>query len=103
MITEVAKEQGIKPSRPLSTAVVAAQIGITASPISAAVVYRASSVMEPMGVSYLHLLLMILLPSTFVAIILMSFIVSWLFDDKLANDPSLRNVFAEGVGGTEPQ
>ena len=52
----------------------AAQIGITASPISAAVVYM-SSVMEPMGVSYLHLL-MILLPSTFVAIILMSFIVS---------------------------
>jgi len=42
VIAEVAKENGIKPCRRLSTAVVAAQIGITASPISAAVVYIAS-------------------------------------------------------------
>ncbi|VEA98060.1 anaerobic C4-dicarboxylate transporter [Yersinia enterocolitica subsp. enterocolitica] len=34
VIAEVAKEQGIKPCRPLSTAVVSAQIAITASPIS---------------------------------------------------------------------
>ncbi|WP_273826538.1 anaerobic C4-dicarboxylate transporter family protein, partial [Pseudomonas asplenii] len=54
VIAEVAKEQGIKPCRPLSTAVVSAQIAITASPISAAVVYM-SSVMEGHGVSYLHL------------------------------------------------
>ncbi len=33
VIAEVAKEQGIKPCRPLSTAVVSAQIAITASPI----------------------------------------------------------------------
>ena len=38
VIAEVAKEQGIRPSRPLSIAVVASQIAITASPISAAVV-----------------------------------------------------------------
>mgnify|MGYP000063777219 CR=1 FL=1 len=38
VIAEVAKEQGVKPCRPLSTAVVSAQIAITASPISAAVV-----------------------------------------------------------------
>lgn len=42
VIAEVAKEQGIKPCRPLSTAVVSAQIAITASPISAAVVYMSS-------------------------------------------------------------
>ncbi|MFD0709991.1 anaerobic C4-dicarboxylate transporter [Photorhabdus akhurstii] len=85
VITEVAKEQGIKPCRPLSTAVVAAQIGITASPISAAVVYM-SSLMEGHGVSYIHLL-MVLLPSTFAAIILMSFIISWAFNSKLSDDP----------------
>lgn len=51
VIAEVAKEQGIKPCRPLSTAVVSAQIAITASPISAAVVYM-SSVMEGHGISY---------------------------------------------------
>ncbi len=55
VIAEVAKEQGVKPCRPLSTAVVSAQIAITASPISAAVVYM-SSVMEGHGISYLHLL-----------------------------------------------
>ncbi|MBS9435360.1 anaerobic C4-dicarboxylate transporter [Photorhabdus hainanensis] len=85
VITEVAKEQGIKPCRPLSTAVVAAQIGITASPISAAVVYM-SSLMEGHGVSYIHLL-MVLLPSTFSAIVLMSFIISWAFNSKLSDDP----------------
>ncbi|WP_434525870.1 anaerobic C4-dicarboxylate transporter [Photorhabdus asymbiotica] len=85
VIAEVAKEQGIKPCRPLSTAVVAAQIGITASPISAAVVYM-SSLMEGHGVSYIHLL-MVLLPSTFAAIVLMSFIISWVFNSKLSDDP----------------
>lgn len=33
VIAEVAKEQGIRPSRPLSIAVVASQVAITASPI----------------------------------------------------------------------
>ncbi|PHM58747.1 anaerobic C4-dicarboxylate transporter [Xenorhabdus sp. KK7.4] len=95
VIAEVAKEQGIKPCRPLSTAVVSAQIGITASPISAAVVYMAS-VMEGQGISYIHLL-MILLPSTFCAIVLMSFIISWLFDSKLANDPIYQKRLADGL------
>lgn len=40
------KEQGIRPSRPLSIAVVASQIAITASPISAAVVFFAG-ILEP--------------------------------------------------------
>ncbi|WP_445496280.1 anaerobic C4-dicarboxylate transporter [Photorhabdus sp. SF281] len=95
VIAEVAKEQGIKPCRPLSTAVVAAQIGITASPISAAVVYM-SSLMEGHGVSYIHLL-MVLLPSTFAAIVLMSFIISWLFNSKLSDDPVYLKRLAENL------
>ncbi|EQC00598.1 anaerobic C4-dicarboxylate transporter [Photorhabdus temperata] len=95
VIAEVAKEQGIKPCRPLSTAVVAAQIGITASPISAAVVYM-SSLMEGHGVSYIHLL-MVLLPSTFAAIVLMSFIVSWVFNSKLSDDPVYLKRLAENL------
>ncbi len=66
VIAEVAKEQGVKPCRPLSTAVVSAQIAITASPISAAVVYM-SSVMEGHGISYLHLL-SVVIPSTLLAV-----------------------------------
>lgn len=102
VIAEVAKEQGVKPCRPLSTAVVAAQIGITASPISAAVVYMASVMENPvmMGVgntvSYITLL-GILLPSTFLAIILMSFIISWTFNSKLSDDPIYQKRLAEGL------
>ncbi|AOV98147.1 C4-dicarboxylate transporter [Edwardsiella hoshinae] len=95
VIAEVAKEQGIKPCRPLSTAVVSAQIAITASPISAAVVYM-SSVMEGHGVSYLHLL-MVVLPSTFLAVLVMSLIISWCFDSKLSNDPIYRKRLEEGL------
>ena len=42
VIAEVAKSQNIKPSVPLSIAVPASQIAITASPVSAAVVFMAS-------------------------------------------------------------
>ena len=68
VITEVAKEQGIRPSRPLSIAVVASQIAITASPISAAVVFFAG-ILEPLGVSYL-MLLAICIPVTLLAVML---------------------------------
>ncbi|TCT83279.1 anaerobic C4-dicarboxylate transporter DcuA [Gibbsiella quercinecans] len=95
VIAEVAKEQGIKPSRPLSTAVVSAQIAITASPISAAVVYM-TSVMEGRGVSYLSML-GVVIPSTFCAILLMALLVSWLFDARLSNDPVYQKRFEEGV------
>ncbi|WP_279029510.1 MULTISPECIES: anaerobic C4-dicarboxylate transporter [Gibbsiella] len=95
VIAEVAKEQGIKPSRPLSTAVVSAQIAITASPISAAVVYM-TSVMEERGVSYLSML-GVVIPSTFCAILLMALLVSWLFDARLSNDPVYQKRFEEGV------
>ncbi len=95
VIAEVAKEQGIKPSRPLSTAVISAQIAITASPISAAVVYM-TSVMEERGVSYLSML-GVVIPSTFCAILLMALLVSWLFDARLSNDPVYQKRFEEGV------
>ena len=45
VIVEVAKEQNIRPAVPLSIAVVASQIAITASPVSAAVIYM-SGVLE---------------------------------------------------------
>jgi anaerobic C4-dicarboxylate transporter DcuA len=65
VIIEVAKENNIRPSRPLSVAVVASQIAITASPISAAVVFF-SGVLEKKGVDYLQLLA-VAIPSTFLA------------------------------------
>lgn len=65
VITEVAKENDIRPARPLSIAVVSSQIAITASPISAAVVFF-SGVLEDSGtgVDYIGLLA-VAIPSTF--------------------------------------
>ncbi|WJV67423.1 anaerobic C4-dicarboxylate transporter [Pectobacteriaceae bacterium CE70] len=79
VIAEVAKEQGIRPSRPLSIAVVASQIAITASPISAAVVFMAS-ILEPKGVSYLALL-GICIPTTLTAIMLTAILTNFLGKD----------------------
>ncbi|ATA25587.1 C4-dicarboxylate ABC transporter [Brenneria goodwinii] len=76
VIAEVAKEQGIRPSRPLSIAVVASQVAITASPISAAVVFVAS-ILEPYGVSYL-MLLGICIPTTLAAVLLTAIITNFL-------------------------
>ena len=55
VIVEVAKGENIKPSVPLSISVVASQIAITASPVSAAVIAM-SGFLEPFGCSYPMLL-----------------------------------------------
>lgn len=85
VIAEVAKEQNIRPSRPLSIAVVASQIAITASPLSAAVVFFAS-ILEPHGVSYLELLSVALLSTMtaiFCAAIITNFLGKELKDDEI--------------------
>ena len=92
VITEVAKEQGIRPSRPLSIAVVASQIAITASPISAAVVFFAG-ILEPMGVSYLTLLA-ICIPVTLIAVMITAVLCNFL-GAELKDDPVYR---ASGKG-----
>jgi anaerobic C4-dicarboxylate transporter DcuA len=94
VIAEVAKEQGIRPSRPLSIAVVASQVAITASPISAAVVFF-SKAMEPLGVDYLQILL-ICIPTTLCAVILTSFVTNFLGKD-LQDDPVYQQRLQSGL------
>ena len=93
VITEVAKEQGIRPSRPLSIAVVASQIAITASPISAAVVFFAG-ILEPLGISYLQLLA-VCIPVTFVAVMLTAVLCNFL-GGELKDDPVYQEKLAKG-------
>jgi len=93
VITEVAKEQGIRPSRPLSIAVIASQIAITASPISAAVVFFAG-ILEPLGVSYLTLLA-ICIPTTLVAVMLTAVVCNFL-GCELKDDPVYQERLAKG-------
>lgn len=99
VITEVAKEADIKPSRPLSIAVVASQIAITSSPISAAVVYF-SSLLEQHGVDYLQLLAVVI-PATFLGSMLAAATL-YAWDrahphDTLSNDPVYRDRLARGL------
>ncbi|MGL4679755.1 MAG: anaerobic C4-dicarboxylate transporter, partial [Plesiomonas shigelloides] len=93
VIAEVAKEQGIRPSRPLSIAVVSSQIAITASPVSAAVVFF-SGIMEPLGVSYLQIL-GICISTTLAAVILTSFVTNFL-GCELKDDPVYQERLAKG-------
>nr|WP_252894179.1 anaerobic C4-dicarboxylate transporter family protein [Veillonella denticariosi] len=94
VIVEVAKSENIKPSVPLSIAVVASQIGITASPVSAAVVAM-SGFLEPFGVNY-PTLLAICISTTFVGVMITAFIMSTFANNDLSSDPVYRERLAAG-------
>ncbi|TOY92568.1 anaerobic C4-dicarboxylate transporter [Vibrio fluvialis] len=94
VIAEVAKGQGVRPSRPLSIAVVASQIAITASPISAAVVAFAA-MLVPFGVDYLTLLA-ICIPTTFAACMVGAFVANFM-GCELKDDPTYQENLAKGL------
>lgn len=94
VIAEVAKREGIRPSRPLSIATVSSQIAITASPISAAVVFF-SGELEKVGVDYVQLLL-IAIPSTFLAV-LAGAVVAHFMGKDLKDDPIYQERLAKGL------
>ncbi|WP_226663435.1 anaerobic C4-dicarboxylate transporter [Microbulbifer aggregans] len=93
VIAQVAKEQGVRPSRPLSIAVIASQIAITASPISAAVVAFAA-MLAPYGIDYLQLLA-VCIPSTFLACMIGAFVAGFM-GCELKDDPVYLERLAEG-------
>ncbi|MEC3931064.1 anaerobic C4-dicarboxylate transporter [Citrobacter farmeri] len=92
VIQEVAKDNGIRPSQPLSSAVVASQLGITASPISAATAIMYGTV-EVMGVSFGDAMLVIL-PTALFAMLIAAFIASRQ-GAKLADDPVCQKIMQE--------
>lgn len=95
VIVEVAKGEHIKPSVPLAIAVVASQIAITASPVSAAVIYM-SGVLEPFGWSY-PALLGIWLLTTFLGCMVTAFIMTKIRNMDLDSDPIYQKRLAEGL------
>lgn len=94
VIAEVAKREGIRPSRPLAIATVASQIAITASPISAAVVFF-SAELEKVGVDYVQLL-MIAIPSSFLAVMMAAVFTNFMGKD-LKDDPVYQDRLAKGL------
>lgn len=95
VIVEVAKGENIRPSVPLSIAVVASQIAITASPVSAAVIYM-TGVLEPFGWSYPELLGIWIL-TTFLGCMITSFIMTHTSKMDLSKDPIYQERLKEGL------
>lgn len=94
VIVEVAKEQNIKPKAPLSLAVVSSQIAITASPVSAAVVYL-SGVLEGFGYSYIAMLGVWIL-STYLACLITAFLVTKFSNLDLSSDEYYQELLKKG-------
>lgn len=93
VIVDVSKEHGIRPSRPLSIAVVASQVGVAASPISAAMAALVWA-MEPRGVGYLTCLA-IVIPTTFIGLAVGA-VVAAHQGCELKDDPVYQQRLAEG-------
>lgn len=74
VIAEVAKESGIRPSRTLAGSVVASQIAISGSPISAAMAAMLT-IMEGNGVTFIQVMA-VCLPASFFAAMVAAFIAS---------------------------
>lgn len=95
VIVEVAKEQNIRPSVPLSIAVVSSQIAITASPVSAAVVYM-SGALEPFGWSY-PTLLFVWLITTYMGCMITAFIMNKIMPLSLCDDVVYQERLKRGL------
>ncbi len=93
VISEVARDSGIRPERPLSISVIASQQAITASPISAAMAAMIG-LMAPLGVS-ISTIMMICVPATLIGVA-MGAIATFNKGKELKDDPEYQRRLAEG-------
>lgn len=94
VIAEVSRESGVRPERPMSIAVIASQQAITASPISAATV-ALLALLTDFKVTLADILL-ICIPSTFIACMIGAFVVSKM-GKELPDDPIYLQRLEEGL------
>src|SRR5262245_387445 len=93
VIAEVSRKGNVRPERPLSISVIAGFHGNIASPISAATVAMLGLLIAK-GVS-LPRLLAIIIPSTFIAVLIGALSVAWR-GKKLSDDPEYQKRLANG-------
>lgn len=94
VISEVSREAGIRPERPLSISVIAAQQAITACPISAATV-SLLALLSPFGIN-LGDILMVCVPSTLIGCMVGALVVNKL-GKELNDDPVYQKKMLEGA------
>ena len=93
VIAEVSRNAGIRPERPLSISVIAAQHGLIASPISAATVALVGALSgQHIGVPYVML---VIVPSTLVGVLIGALSVAWK-GVALSDDPEYQARLASG-------
>lgn len=94
VISEVAREAGVRPERPISISVIASQHAVPSSPISAATVAMAS-LLAPLGVSLLQIL-SIVIPSTLIGLAAGAFAVRKM-GKELQDDPEYLERVKKGL------
>jgi len=100
VIAEVSQKAGVRPERPLSMSVIAAQHGLVASPISAATVALLAG-LAGTAVS-LPQILLVVVPATLVGLLAGVASVAWR-GAELADDPGYRRRQGEQAGGAPAQ
>lgn len=89
IIAEIAKDTKIRPERPLSVATIAASLGITGSPVSAATAAMISS--DLLGAKGIELkdIMLVCIPASFIAILVASFVQNHV-GKELVDDPEYQ-------------
>ena len=96
IISEIATKSKIRPERPLSVATVAASLGITGSPVSAATAAIISQdLLGAQGIELKHILL-VCIPASLVAILVASFVQNFV-GKPLEEDPEYQRRVREGL------
>lgn len=96
IISEIATNSKIRPERPLSVAAIAASLGITGSPVSAATAAMIST--DLLGGKGVELgdIMLVCIPSSFVAILAAAFVQNRI-GRNLADDPEYQKRVADGT------
>lgn len=91
IIGDVALKNKIRPERPMATASIASQIGLTASPVSAVLVFYLSSIVKLPGYEHLSLLniLSVTFPATLIGVLCMA-LYSLRRGKELEDDPEYQ-------------
>ncbi|ABC81529.1 anaerobic C4-dicarboxylate transporter family protein [Anaeromyxobacter dehalogenans] len=100
VISEVARETGVRPERPMSISVIASQQAITASPISAATVALLGMLSTGAAGAAFHIelidILKVCIPSTLLGVLAAAFVANRMGKD-LEEDPEYQDRVARGL------
>lgn len=96
IISEIARKEKIRPERPLSVATIAASLGITGSPVSAATAAILSSALLGGHGIGIHHVMMVTIPASLIAILVASLVQNYV-GKPLEKDPEYQRRVRDGL------